>query len=313
MFEQINKELEELQQGIYRAKKIESMLSSLHKQMDSQVSKQYDLKQKLEKENLDVERISKRGITSLFYTILGSREKQIEKERQEALAAQLKYDDITRQIEDTKRQIFNLRSELSEFRDCERKFNTLFQEKYTLLKQHDSENAKKITELEQKISLYKANLKEISEAISAGNRVMHSLDRAAKSLDSAEGWGKWDMWGGGGLITNMVKHSHIDDARDAASEVQMLLNRFRTELTDVKISSQITIDIEGFTKFADFFFDGLISDWVVQSRIHDSQDSVYNVKGQVNSVIRKLDQMQNNDKRQLERLEDELSTLITKA
>ncbi len=185
MFEQINKELEELQQGIYRAKKIESMLSSLHKQMDSQVSKQYDLKQKLEKENLDVERISKRGITSLFYTILGSREKQIEKERQEALAAQLKYDDITRQIEDTKRQIFNLRSELSEFRDCERKFNTLFQEKYTLLKQQDSENAKKITELEQKISLYKANLKEISEAISAGNRVMHSLDRASESHDSA--------------------------------------------------------------------------------------------------------------------------------
>ena len=111
----------------------------------------------------------------------------------------------------------------------------------------------------------------------------------------------------------MVKHSHIDDARDAASEVQMLLNRFRTELIDVKISSQITVDIEGFTKFADFFFDGLISDWVVQSRIHDSQDSVYNVKGQVNSVIRKLDQMQNNDKRQLERLEDELATIITKA
>ena len=127
MFEHINKELEELQQGIYRAKKIESMLSSLHKQRDSQESKQYDFKQQLKKETLDVERISNRGIKSLFYTILGSREKQIEKERQEALAAQLKYDDINRQIEDTKRQISSLRSELSDFRDCERKFNTLFQ------------------------------------------------------------------------------------------------------------------------------------------------------------------------------------------
>ena len=93
----------------------------------------------------------------------------------------------------------------------------------------------------------------------------------------------------------------------------MLLNRFRTELADVKISSQISIDIEGFVKFADFFFDGLIADWVVQSRIHDSQESVDRVMGQVYSVLRKLSQMQDNDKRALENLENELSALITKA
>ncbi len=312
MFEQINKELEELQQGIYRYRRIDSMLKNLQTQLDSQESRQYDLEQELKKENLDVEKINKMGVSALFHTILGNREKQIEKERQEALAAQLKYDDITEQIEDTKRQISELRSERSELRDYESKFNALYQQKYAMLKQNN-ENAEKITELEQKISLYKANLKEISEAISAGNSVIHSLTRVAGSLDSAEGWGKWDMWGGGGLITDLVKHSHIDDARDAASEVQMLLNRFRTELTDVKISSQISIDVDGFVKFADFFFDGLISDWVVQSRIHDSQASVDQVMGQVNSVIRKLSQMQSDDKRGLENLEYELTTLITKA
>ncbi len=312
MFEQINKELEELQQGIYRYRRIDSMLKNLQAQLDSQESKQYDLEQELKKENLDVEKVNKMGVSALFHTILGNREKQIEKERQEALAAQLKYDDITEQIEDTKRQISELRSERSELRDYESKFNALYQQKYAMLKQNN-ENAEKITELEQKISLYKANLKEISEAISAGNSVIHSLTRVAGSLDSAEGWGKWDMWGGGGLITDLVKHSHIDDARDAASEVQMLLNRFRTELTDVKISSQISIDVDGFVKFADFFFDGLISDWVVQSRIHDSQASVDQVMGQVNSVIRKLSQMQSDDKRGLENLEYELTTLITKA
>lgn len=312
MFEQINKELEDLQQGIYRVKKIESMLSSLEKQLDNQVSKQYTLKKELEKETIDVERINKKGILSLFYTILGSYEKQIEKERQEMLAAQLKYDDITRQIGDTKRQISQLKLEKSEFHNYENKFNALLSKKYEILKRQNNETAETIIALEQKISSFRTNLKEISEAITAGNRVMHSLNRAAESLDKAEGWGTWDMWGGGGLITDMVKHSHIDDAREAASEVQMLLNRFRTELADVKISSQITIDIDGFTKFADFFFDGLISDWVVQSRIHDSQYSVDNVKNQVAGVIRKLNQMQDNDKRQLERLEDELVALITK-
>jgi len=99
-----------------------------------------------------------------------------------------------------------------------------------------------------------------------------------------------------------------------AEKIQsMLINRFRTELADVKISSQISIDIDGFTKFADFFFDGLISDWVVLSRIHDSQESVINVKKQVRTVLRKLGMMQEKEKRQLETLENELSTLISNA
>lgn len=313
MFKEINQELEELQQGVYRYRKIGSMLESLKKQLDDQERKQYWLKQELDKENLDVEKISKMSISSLFYTILGSHEKQIEKERQEALAAQLKYDDISKQIEDTKRQIIRLQSERTDLRNCESRFNDLFKKKYEMLIEKDKQSAERISELEKKISLYKANLKEISEAIFAGKSVIHSIDRVSKSLHSAESWGKWDIWGGGGLITNLVKHSHIDDAKYGASEVQRLLNRFRTELADVKITSQITIDIDGFVKFADFFFDGLIADWVVQSRIYDSQYSVEKVERQVDSIIGKLLKMERDDKAELDKLESELSAIITGA
>ena len=139
---------------------------------------------------------------------------------------------------------------------------------------------------------------------------MTSLNSVEKSLNSAEGWGTWDMIGGGGLITNMIKHDHIDDARNAASEVQTKLNRFATELTDVNVSSSITIDVDGFVKFADFFFDGLISDWIVQSRIHDSQESVNNVRRDVSNVLDKLSKMQEYEKKQLFILEDELSKII---
>jgi hypothetical protein len=313
MYEQINKELEVLQQGIYRRQKIDSMLKSLWEQMNMQEKKQTQLEQELEKENLDVEKLSKMGLASMFHTILGSREKQLEKERQEALSAQLKYDDIKRQITDTKQQLSLLQKEEAGLRDCQRKYDELFMKKYEMLKQNDAGNTKKIVELENKISLFKANQREISEAISAGNSVMHSLDRTSESLDSAEGWGMWDLWGGGGLITDMVKHGHIDDARSSASEVQMLLNRFRTELADVKVSSQITIDIDGFVKFADFFFDGLIADWVVQSRISESQESVGNVKEEVSSVLRKLSQMQGDNNKEIQVLENQLSRIITNA
>lgn len=313
MYKDINKELEELQQGIYRCKNIDKMLISLDQQLSEQESRQTELEHELEKENLDVEKLKKMSISTMFYTILGSKEKQIEKERQEALAAQLKLDDINDQIIDTKRHISKLRAERSEIRHPEQKYNELYKKKYELLVQDNSENSSKIIELEDKIAAFKSNLKEISEAISAGNSVMLSLNDVDKSLGSAEGWGMWDMIGGGGLLTGMIKHGHIDDARNKASQVQRQLNRFRTELADVRISSSITIDIDGFTKFADFFFDGLIVDWVVQSKIHDSQESVNRVRREVSSVLSKLKTMEANDKGQLTHLEIELSRIIIDA
>ena len=313
MYEQINRELEALEQGIYRCRKIDAMLNDLAGQLGSQEKRLAQLRSEMDKESLDVEKLEKMGLSAMFYTILGSREKQIEKERQEALAAQLKYGDMKRQIEDTKRRISQLRSERTEFEDCESKYNQLFDEKYTMLTEKNQDLAKKIFDSENKISLYKANLKEIIEAVSAGKRVLSGLDRVDESLNSAEGWGMWDMWGGRGLLTNMAKHSHIDDARNAASDVQLLLNRFKTELADVKISSQITIDIGGFVRFADFFFDGLIADWVVQARIHDSQDSVSRVRAEVGSVLGKLRRMQDHDEQELSKLEQELDAMIKNA
>jgi DNA repair exonuclease SbcCD ATPase subunit len=313
MFDEINKELEELQQAIYRCNNIDRRLRSLNQQLSEQVGRQTQLELELRKENLDVEKLSKMNITTIFYTILGSKEGQIEKERQEVLAAQLKLDDINKQISDTKKHISELKAERAKISQSEEKYNKLYKKKYDLLVQNKNDNTSRINEIEDKIVAYKSNLKEINEAISAGNRVLQSLKAVDKSLGSAEGWGLWDMLGGGGLITGMIKHGHIDDARDNASEVQRLLNRFRTELADVKVSSSITIDIEGFVKFADFFFDGLIVDWVVQSRINDSQESANKVRSDVVNVLSKLSKMQGNDNEQLSNLERELSKIIMKA
>ncbi|MFT5872480.1 MAG: hypothetical protein ACI8WT_001411 [Clostridium sp.] len=50
----------------------------------------------------------------------------------------------------------------------------------------------------------------------------------------------------------------------------------------------IDINISSFETFADYFFDGLISDWVVQSKICESLDSVQSVANNVDNVIGSL-------------------------
>jgi len=312
VFEDINLELEKLLQDISRCHKTEAMLDDLTGQLNARENLAASLAKTLEKENLDYEKISKTSITSLFYTMLGSREQQVEKERQEALAAKLKLDQCQNEIENIQSRIAKLNLEHGGYSGCEQKYKALLRKKYEMLLARDEQSAEKILELESRISSCHAVSKEIDEAIWAGNDVMRCISRVSDSLDSAEGWGTWDLLGGG-LLSDLQKHSHIDDAREAAADVSTLLSRFRSELADVKITSNISIEIDGFTKFADFFFDGLISDWVVQSKIHKSQDSVEQVKYQVSTVLRKLTELKHENEESVANFNSQLADIIVKA
>lgn len=312
MFEEINKEMEELKQGINRLRKSDYMLQSLNDQLRELESNKIKLEVELDREELDVENLNKKSLTTIFYSVLGSKEKQLEKERQEALAARLKLEDNLKQIEDLNLQIAKLRQERKQYQNNEALYNQLYRKKYDRLKSGGNPYYQKIMELEEGVLNCKASLKEIKEAITAGNRVLDQIKSAESSLNSAEGWGTWDLLGGG-FLTDMMKHSHIDDARDSVSKIQSLLNNFRTELADVRIHSEIQIHIEGFAKFADFFFDGLISDWVIQSRINDSLESVQRVKSEVSSVLSKLEQMEAGVNAELNRFNRELSEVIETA
>src|SRR5687768_14708376 len=57
------------------------------------------LEAQLAREKVDVQKLERISLTSLFYSVLGSREQQLEKERQELLSAQLLYQQNKAQVE----------------------------------------------------------------------------------------------------------------------------------------------------------------------------------------------------------------------
>ena len=73
----------------------------------------------------------------------------------------------------------------------------------------------------------------------------------------------------------MIKHGKLDGARLAAGEARYHLDRFARELDDVQMHAMgIDVDVGGFATFADYFLDGLLFDWVVQSKIGSAKDQV---------------------------------------
>jgi prefoldin subunit 5 len=132
-------------------------------------------------------------------------------------------------------------------------------------------------------------------------------------LQSAHGWGVWDLLGGD-LLATAIKHSRIDDARQAVYAVQAALQRFQRELADVEQSAQFIIeDISTFETFADYFFDGLIADWVVQARIDRSLENARAAAQRLDGVLAQLDGRKNDLQNQINRLEQDKRSLVESA
>ena len=311
MHSEINIKLKQAQQGIARLHKIDSMLQQLKVEQIELARRRCELKKILRKENDDVYKLENSSLTSLFYTVLGRFEEKVDKERQEALAAKLKYDQSEKDLADVQMRIAELSAERAQYLHCPQVFEELYAQKKTELMRENGKTAQTILELEDAQNLARINLQEILEAIEAGEAVLECLQSAEQSLDKAGGWGTLDLLGGG-LISTLAKHSHIDDAQSKIEDAQRLLRSFRTELADIQFDAAIQLETGGFAKFADFFFDGLIVDWFMQSKIRNSQESVSTVSSEVADILEQLQHLRDKEKSLIEKLEEEIKETILK-
>jgi chromosome segregation ATPase len=262
-----------------------------------------------DKETVDVDKLERTSLTSLFYSVLGSRDEQLEKERQELLSAQLLYQQARKQVEFLVEERNALSQRLEQLMGVESEYERLLSEKEALLRQSKQGVANELMEYSEQFANLNSELKEITEAIRAGNEVISDLEQVIKSLGSAENWGVWDMVGGG-LIANMAKHSHIDAARDRVARAQAKISQFKRELADVQNTVEFHINIGELDTFADFFFDGLIMDWIVQSKIKDSLAQAEKAKSIIAQTVKQLETLQGDTQKKRDDLQQERARLI---
>jgi len=71
-------------------------------------------------------------------------------------------------------------------------------------------------------------------------------------------------------------------------EAKRNLTTFQKELRDVNGTYNLSLDIGGFLSFADFFFDGVIADYLVQTKIRDAKVQVQDAIQSVSGVLAQL-------------------------
>jgi hypothetical protein len=95
--------------------------------------------------------------------------------------------------------------------------------------------------------------------------------------------------------------------------LQGVLRRFKTELADINIQANMQVNVEGFLRFADFFFDGLFADWTVGEKIKDSQYSVAEVRRKIEKALDKLTDLDKAADQKIKELKAQIEALVVGA
>jgi len=282
---QIKENAEEKKRLVLLLKKVKLELHALE-------TKYKKLDKLAKKELKDVEHLEGSGLSSVFYSILGNKVEKLDKERQEYIAAKLKLDNCKNEITELKKEIDELNLEHNKLGDPESEYLNLINTKKEKLKNKQDSG---LIEYEKQLSFYFSQNKEITEAVAAGERVLQGLHYAIQSLQKAKNWGVVDMVGGG-LITTAIKHSNIDDSKEMIQGVQVWLRKFKREIADIQISEipDLNVQLSSFSTFADYFFDNLIFDWVVQSKINRSYEGCVKLQNQVSTIVNQLKKSKSN-------------------
>lgn len=286
--EQLNGRIEQAMQDVANAKSARARLQGVQRDIRAQRQRQSELRDMLEKEQADVRRLSGKSAAALLAALRGDRAQKLEQERAQAAAALLKLNQCEQQLREMEREEGELLRLASAVKGYEQRLAVLEQEKLDALLMRGDETAAQLRQAMDAHQRLAVQVRELEEARHAGQKALEGIEKMLDSLDSAKGWSTWDVMGGG-LLADINKHSHLDQAQATAGLVQHLLDRFARELGDVRILYQDQISVTGFGRFADFFFDGLLADWSVHSHIKATMDEAAALRRRVRDILWKLD------------------------
>ncbi|WP_019228744.1 hypothetical protein [Sedimentibacter sp. B4] len=307
-----NEKISYMKECIQKKNKLKGLLKQTEQDMIREKLLLNKLASDIEKQNQDVLKIESTNTTSLFYAILGDKEEDQTKERQELLKARLRYDQCIHNVEYLAEESKRLVDEIAEIDGCEADYEDLINKKLEKIHIEAKETGEEIKKLIKRKEGMKANIKEIDEAIASGEEALNSVEKTIYKLERAEGWGTTDVKGH--IMRSASENiSPVDEARKYAEESQRMLSRFKKEISDIIMITGSEISVTSFDTFADYFFDGLIYDWVVLSDIGKSLDTVKNIKNQTDKAMSKLYEEKVTEEFMINQIEEQINRIIENA
>ncbi|SEA16921.1 hypothetical protein [Paenibacillus sp. 276b] len=301
MYRELNEQLAVIKEKGRMYEKWNDRLEKLNQEEAEWKTKVQQRLEHLQKEQNDVDRLNSMTLSAFFYHLIGKKEDRLEKEELELMESKAEYDTASQMLMDIQEQRSRVQQELDgqrQYQFWQSDYKVLWGKKENDLLEKDAE-LQQMAEDREHLS---GELQELNEADREGQYLLDALERAEKALSSAGNWGVYDMMGGG-MISTHIKRSRMDDAQVAIMDAGRRLRRFQKELEDVKMAVNTELHLGGLLSFADYFFDNLFVDWMVQDKIRKAETQVKDGLSAVRSTMRVLKNQIREHKVMLELLE----------
>lgn len=308
----LQKQLKETIQEREQIRKIKEHIAQLTDRLAYEEKALKVMEETLTKEQRDVEMLEREGLTTMFRKFLGDREERLEKEKEEYLRASLRFNELYKSVQLIRFEVDLLSKKEQSLEAVERRIETLITSREKELMDLNPPVALVLKEINQQTDRLHQYSVEVEEAFAAGTKSSEFVRNAEQYLINAKLMGQRDMWGSQYHRTSTSKHEAIDRAREMAHQARHALIHFGNELRDVFKDTpvQFNIEIENFGRFADIFFDNLISDFLVQQKISKSLVNVTGTRQQVDLIMQNLQHERDVIRQKLEKLEEERKRVV---
>ena len=246
----------------------------------------------------------------------GKKDRLLEQKLEQAAVQELKLTEAQLMKEDLQDDLVDVLHKINAIHEAhlQEQLPQVKQQKLAWLEQHVPHVAKKLTQYLEEEQLYTQLIREIQEAIEAGRAANVALQQASQALADAKDLSTWDTFLGGGFIVTAMKHDKLEKSNSYVHNAQIAIQRFQNELLDVQNmkTETLNIDIDGFVKFADFFFDDIFSEWSVHSKIKDAQMQLTRVIDDIDNTLAELEQKLAYGEHQYEKVKEDKRNLLSK-
>lgn len=298
-------DLQQLKDKITQKKRIETELQDLYAQKHDLTIKVAELEEIKNSEQRDVEYLEGSSLAAFFYHVVGKMDEKLTKEKEEAYKAAVKYETARAELDSVESEISWREETEKKLQNCEIVYKRAFEKRLEAIRLANTPEMETVLRIEGQIYELDRQKREIRELLQAGSRALSTMRSIMNDLDDAEGLAAWDTFGGGTRYYDRMKHDYLDEAQAKINRLQIELRNFKTELSDVEVHADIQVQIDECLKFADFFFDGLFTNWTVMDKIGQSTNQVKHTQNEITAVISKLeDKLANVECRYQKKLEE---------
>ena len=228
--------------------------------------------------------IEERRLKSILFCPLFRRKKTLLEKKEQADRAKEQLEEARKQQKEAEANVRFYENEIFKIKGYKKRYKQLEQEKVTFFRENFGQQNTEFHKLEEEVKFAADYVKELREAVNAGEAAYEVSGYIIAQLDQAEQCGRIDLYGGG-LKAEIDKYAYLHAAQRRMEDLQVQIKHFKEELIDVKLSEDLEIGISGFMKFADLFFDGILVDRSVLKRIGSAANRIMEFRRKMEVVM----------------------------